>query len=72
MILTFDLVSRMIVSGEHIFHSIGYRNPKFGVLVPLGMAEMWMPFRVTLTMTLTYGLTFRFLFVSGAYLLYYS
>ena len=67
MILTNDLVSRIILSGA--YHLC--RNPKFGVLIPLGMAEWCIPFWVTFTLTLTSGLISRF-FVSGAYLLYYS
>ena len=45
-------------------------NPRFGVLIPLGMAEFCIPFWVTLTLTLTSGLISK-VFVSGAYLLYY-
>ena len=70
MILIYDLVSRMIVSA-HIFYIILCRNPKFGVLFPVGMAEWCIPFWVTFTLTLTSGLISRF-FVSGTYLLYYS
>ena len=42
------------------------RNPKFGVVIPLGMAEWCIPFWVTLTLTLTSGLISRF------FMLYYS
>ena len=56
---------------EHISYIIWCRNPKFGVLIPLGMADRCIPFWVTFTFTLTSGLISRF-FVSGAYLLYYS
>ena len=62
------LVSRIIVSGAYLLYNW---NPKFGVLIPLGMVEWCIPFWVTLTLTLTSGLISRF-FVSGAYLLYYS
>ena len=67
MILTNDLVSRIIVSGAYLL----CRNPKFDVLIPLGMAEWCIPFWVTLTLTLTSGLISRFI-MSVAYLLYYS
>ena len=65
MILTYDLVSRIIVSGTIVLYYL-MRNPKFGVLIPLGMAEWCIPFWVTLTLTLTSGLISRF-FMSGAY-----
>ena len=55
----------------HISYIIWCRNPKFGVMFPLGMAEWCIPFWVTLTLTLTSGLISRF-FLFGAYLLYYS
>ena len=55
----------------HISYIIWCRNSKFGVLIPLGMAEWCIPFWVTLTLTLTSGLISSF-FLSGAYLLYYS
>ena len=55
----------------HISYIIWCRNPKFGVMIPLGMAEWCIPFWVTLTLTLTSGLISRF-FLFGAYLLYYS
>ena len=45
-----DLVSRIIVSGAYPILFL-YRNPKFGVLIPLGMAEWCIPFLVTLTLT---------------------
>ena len=67
MILTYDLVSRIIVSGAYLI----YYLVKFGMLIPLGMAEWCIPFMITFTLTLTSGLISRF-FVSGAYLLYYS
>ena len=70
MILIYDLVSKIIVSGAYLLYYF-CRNPKFGVLIPLGMAEWFIPFWVTLTLTLTSGLISRFI-VSGAYLLYYS
>ena len=55
----------------HISYIIWCRNPKFGVMFPLGMAEWCIPFWVTLTLRLTSGLISRF-FLFGAYLLYYS
>ena len=51
---------------EHISYIIWCRNPKFGVVIPLGMAEWCIPFWVTLTLTLTSGLISRF------FVLYYS
>ena len=36
------------------------RNPKFGVLIPLGMVELRIPFWVTLTLKSTSGLISRF------------
>ena len=51
---------------EHICYIMWCRNPKFGVVIPLGMAEWCIPFWVTLTLTLTFGLISRF------FLLYYS
>ena len=60
------IVSRIIVSGAYLLYYL-CRNPKFGVLIPLGMAELCIPFWVTFTLTLTSGLISRF-FVSGAYL----
>ena len=67
MTLTCDLVSRIIVSGAYSLYYLRYicRNPKFGVLITLGMSEWCIPFWVTLTMTLTSDLISRF-FVSGA------
>ena len=51
---------------EHISYIIWCRNPKFGVVIPLGMAAWCIPFWVTLTLTLTSGLISRF------FVLYYS
>ena len=51
---------------EHISYIIWCRNPKFGVVIPLGMAEWCIPFWVILTLTLTSGL------ISSFFLLYYS
>ena len=51
---------------EHISYIIWCRNPKFGVVIPLGMAEWCIPFWVTLTLTLTSGLISRF------FMVYYS
>ena len=51
---------------EHISYIIWCRNPKFGVVIPLGMAEWCIPFWVTLTLTLTSGL------ISNFFVLYYS
>ena len=51
---------------EHICYIIWCRNPKFGVVIPLGMAEWYIPFWVTLTLTFTSGLISRF------FVLYYS
>ena len=51
---------------EHISYIIWCRNPKFGVVIPLGMAEWCIPFWVTLTLTLTSDLISRF------FVLYYS
>ena len=36
---------------EHIFYIIWCRNPNFGVVIPLGIAEWCIPFWVTLTLT---------------------
>ena len=47
---------------ELIFYIIWCRNPNFGVVIPLGMAEWCLPFWVTLTFTLTSGLISRFLY----------
>ena len=44
------------------------RNPNFGVVIPLGMAEWCIPFGVTLTLTLTSGLISRFLVLYYSYL----
>ena len=55
-----------LLSPQHICYIIWCRNPKFGVVIPLGMAEWYIPFWVTLTMTLTSGLISRF------FVLYYS
>ena len=38
---------------EHISYIIWCRNPKFGVVIPLGMAEWCIQFWVILTLTLT-------------------
>ena len=51
---------------EHIFYIIWCRNPNFGVVIPLGMAEWCIPFWVTLT--LTSGLISRFLVLYYSYL----
>ena len=51
---------------EHICFIIWCRNPKFEVVIPLGMAEWCIPFWVTLTLTFTSGLISRF------FMLYYS
>ena len=51
---------------EHISYIIWCRNPKFGVVIPLGMAEWCIPFWVTLTLTLTSGL------IASFFELYYS
>ena len=51
---------------EHICYIIWCRNPKFGVVIPLGMAEWCIPFWGTLTLALTSGLISRF------FVLYYS
>ena len=51
---------------EHISYYVWCRNPKFGVVIPLGMAEWCIPFWVTLTLTLTSGL------ISSFFVLYYS
>ena len=56
---------------EHIAYTILGMNPKFGVLISLGMEECCIPFWVTLTLTLTSDLIPIF-FLSGAYLLYYK
>ena len=50
----------------HISYIIWCRNPKFGVVIPLGMAEWCIQFWVILTFTLTSG------FISRFFLLYYS
>ena len=55
-----------ILCPEHISYIIWCRNPKFGVEIPLGMAEWCIPFWVTLTLTLTSGL------ISSFFVLYYS
>ena len=51
---------------EHISYIIWFRNPKFWVMIPLGMAEWCIPFWVTLTLTLASGL------ISSFFVLYYS
>ena len=51
---------------EHISYIIWCRNPKFGVVIPLGMAVWCIQFWVILTLTLTSG------FISRFFLLYYS
>ena len=51
---------------EHICYIIWCRNPKFGVVIPLGIAVWCIPFWVTLTLPLTSGLISRF------FVLYYS
>ena len=51
---------------EHISYIIWCRNPKFWVVIPLGMAEWCIQFWVILTLTLTSG------FISRFFLLYYS
>ena len=51
---------------EHISYIIWCRNPKFGVVIPHGMAEWCIPFWVALTLTLTSGL------ISGFFMLCYS
>ena len=51
---------------EHISYIIWCRSPKFGVVIPLGMAEWCIQFWVILTLTLTSG------FISRFFLLYYS
>ena len=51
---------------EQISYIIWCRNPKFGVVIPLGMAELCIQFWVILTLTLTSG------FISRFFLLYYS
>ena len=53
---------------EHIFYIVWCRNPNFGVVIPLGMAEWCIPFWVTLTLTLTSGLISRFLVLYYSYL----
>ena len=47
---------------EHICYIIWCRNPKFGVVIPLGMVEWCIPFWVTLTLTFTSGLISSFLY----------
>ena len=65
--LTSDLVFKnYCVQSIIISYIIWCRNPKFGVVIPLGMAKWCIPFRVTLTLTLTSGLISRF------FMLYYS
>ena len=54
-----------------VSYIIWCRNPKFGLLIPLGMAEWCKPFWITFTLTLTSVLISR-CFVSGAHLLFYS
>ena len=60
VILTYDLVSIIIVSGAYFYYIIWCRNPKFGVLIPLGIVEWYITFWVTFTLTLTSGLISRF------------
>ena len=62
VILTYDLVSGIIVSGAYLIYYLS-RDSIFGVMIPIGMAECSIQFLVTLT--LTSGLISR-LFVSGA------
>ena len=54
MTLTYDLVSRLIVSGAYLILF------EVGVWIPLGMVESCIPFWVTLIFTLTSGLISRF------------
>ena len=63
--LTSDLVFKNYCV-QSISYIIWCRNPKFGVVIPLGMAEWCIQFWVILTLTLTSG------FISGFFLLYYS
>ena len=65
MTLTYDIVSRIIVSGAYLLY---FLRLEFGVWIHLGMAEWCIPSLVTLTFTLTSDFISRF-FVSGAYLL---
>ena len=58
--LTSNLVFQEWLCPEHICYIIWCRNPKFGVVIPLGMEEWCIPFWVTLTLTLTSGLISRF------------
>ena len=53
---------------EHISYIIWCRNPNFGLVIPLGMAEWCIPFWVTLALTLTSGLISRFLVLYYSYL----
>ena len=55
------------MSGAYSLYYLGM-NSKFCVWIRLEMAEWYIPFWVTLTLTLTSDLISRF-FVSGAYLL---
>ena len=68
VILTFDLVSRIIVSGVYLLYYL-IQESQIRCVVPFGMVESCIPFWVTMTLTLPSGLISRF-FVSGAYLLY--
>ena len=53
---------------EHISYIIWCRNPKFGVVILLGMAEWCIPFWVIMTLTLTSGLIFSFFMLYSSYL----
>ena len=60
MTLTSDVVFKIIVSGAYSLYCLYSRNPKFGVWIPLGMAEWCIPFWVTLNLTLTSDIISRF------------
>ena len=65
--LTSDLVFKKLCR-EHMCYIIWCTNPKFRVVIPLGMAEWCIPFWVTLTLTLTSGLISRFFVLHYSYL----
>ena len=61
----YGLVAGIIVSGAYCLiiiksYIVLGRNPKFGVWIPLGIAEWCIPFWATLTLTLTPDIISRF------------
>ena len=59
-LVTVTLTSDLVFKNYYVQSISALLHPKFGVVIPLGMAERCIPFRVTLTLTLTSGLISRF------------